>query len=158
LETQNQTHPFWLSDADRPTVPNVVAAVSNNNPRPLTLEERRILLNGYARTKIDAACATEKATKELIEHFDKFNIGERQEEEDSASDSSSKDNLTLAQLASRSNVVGNPAKKKNQRQRRLQPSQISAPTTTGSKKKGRETLKQNKEKKKTQDKKNHGRS
>jgi hypothetical protein len=130
--------------------------VSNSNPAPLLKGERRILLHRYARPHIDAACKTDKRTKELLELFEKFGIGERQEEEDSASDSSSKDSLPLSQFARQSNVVGNPALKNNQKQKRLQPGQKSAPTTDASKKAGKAVLKVNKEKQKQKSRRDHG--
>jgi hypothetical protein len=138
LKTQNQTHTFWLKGANGPTAaaPIVIAAAgSNNNPVPLTKEDRRTLLHRYATPKIDAACETARITGELIEHFGRFKIGERQEEDD---------DIPLSQLASQTNEVGNPNLEKHQRQGRLQPSQTGAPTTIGRKKAERATTKQKK--------------
>jgi hypothetical protein len=79
LETQNQTHPFWLSGADHPTAPIAVAAVSNNNPVPPTKSERRIQLHRYALPKVDATCETAKKTKGFIQYFEVIMIGDTQE-------------------------------------------------------------------------------
>jgi hypothetical protein len=71
--------------------------------------------------KLTLPVRQKKTTKEIIEHFDKFKIGERQEEDDSLLDSSLKDDVTLSQLTMQTNVVGNPALKEesNRKQRRL---------------------------------------
>jgi hypothetical protein len=84
---------------------------------PSQKHERLTLLHRHALPKIDAACETEKTTKELIKHFSKFKIGEGQEEDDSSPDSSSNYNIPLSQLYMQ-NVVGNPELKKNQTKRR----------------------------------------
>jgi hypothetical protein len=103
--------------------------------------------------KIDAACETQKTTKELIELFDSFKIGERLEEDDS----SPEDNIPLSQLATQTNAVGNPALMKNQRQARLQMSQSGAPTGLANKAQGRSRKKENNAQKKATAKRAHGR-
>jgi hypothetical protein len=83
-------------------------------------------------------------------------IGEGQEEDDSSSDSSSKDGIPLVHLFTQTNVVGNPELKKNQAQRRLQPSQVGEPTRTGTKKAEKTVLKQTKKKKQAISRTAHG--
>jgi hypothetical protein len=151
---QNQTHPFWTSGANHPTAAIDVPAVSNNSPVPLTKKQRRTLLHRHAVPKIDAACETEKTTKELIKHFYKFKIGERQEEDDSSSDD---DDIPLSQLLRQTNVVGNPELKTNQTSRRFQPSQLGAPTTGVSRKAGKAVVMESKKTRQALAKRAHGR-
>jgi hypothetical protein len=128
--------------------------VSNNSPVPLTKKQRRTLLHRYAVPKIDAACETEKTTKELIKHFSTFKIGEGQEEVDSSSDD---DDIPLSQLLRQTNVVGNPELKTNQNSRRFQPSQLGAPTTQVSRNAGKAVVKEKEKKRNARAKKAHGR-
>jgi hypothetical protein len=104
--------------------------------------------------KIDAACETEKTTKELIKHFSTFKIGEGQEEVDSSSDD---DDIPLSQLLRQTNVVGNPELKTNQNSRRFQPSQLGAPTTQVSRNAGKAVVKEKEKKRNARAKKAHGR-
>jgi hypothetical protein len=120
---------------------------------PSQKHERLTLLHRHALPKIDAACETEKTTKELIKHFSKFKIGEGQEEDDSSSDDN---DIPLSQLCMQ-NVVGNPELKKNQTKKRFQPSQRGAPTTVVSRNAGKTASKEIQKKRKARAKKAHGR-